>query len=86
MQSGMGNTTSAGEGEVEDVGKKDEWTSREDTEASSGLWSVSHEIDDDQQICVFTCAATLPSQMQLCQAGVEVSHSTIYSNNDVTMM
>lgn len=70
----MGNEVSAGEGEAEE---RDEggWTSKEESEASGGLWSVSYQLDDDQEVCVFSCLASSASQTQLCQSGVEASCS-----------
>ena len=73
----MGNEVSAGEAEQEETEEEEEgWTSREDTEASGGLWSLSHELDDGREVCVFTCSATSASQRQLCQAGANVSCSS----------
>ena len=93
----MGNEVSAGEGEQEETEAEEEeeeeeeedWTSREDTEASGGLWSLSHELEDDREVCVFKCSATSASQRQLCQAGADVSCSSdrgryVLHNDDIT--
>ncbi|CAI8053639.1 Protein-associating with the carboxyl-terminal domain of ezrin, partial [Geodia barretti] len=71
MLEAMGNEVSATEGESEEKEEEDEWTSREEDEVSGGLWSLSHEVEDGQQVCVLTCAATGSSQAQLCQSGAE---------------
>ena len=79
MRGVMGNEVSAGEGEREETEEEEEeedWTSREETEASGGLWSLSHQLEDDREVCVFTCSATSASQRQLCQAGADVSCSS----------
>ena len=83
----MGNEVSAREGEREEKEEDDESTSREEAEVSGGLWSLSHEVDDDgQQVCVLTCAATGSSQAQLCQSGAEVSRLyTLRNPSDVAM-
>lgn len=73
MLSAMGNEVSAGEGgDPEENGEGEDWTSKEETEASGGLWSLSHHLDDGKEVCVFTCSATSISQTQLCQSGAEV--------------
>ena len=70
----MGNEVSAGEGRREEKEEEEDgWTSREEAEMSGGLWSLSHEVEDGQRLCVFTCAAASSSQAQLCQSGAEVS-------------
>lgn len=69
----MGNEVSAGEaGDPEESGEGEEWTSREETEASGGLWCLSNHLDDGKEVCVFTCSAASNSQAQLCQSGAEV--------------
>lgn len=86
---GMGNEVSAGEGEArgEEDGKEDDggWANREESEASGGLWSVSYQLDDDQEVCVFSCLASSASQIQLCQSGVEVRSARITRRRDVIM-
>ena len=72
----MGNEVSAEEGGKEEDGKGEEegeWASMEETEASGGLWSLSHDVEDGEEVCVFACAATSAAQSQLCLAGAEVS-------------
>lgn len=73
MRSGMGNEVSAGEGDPQESGEEGDWTSRKDSEASGGLWLLSHLLEDGEEVCVFTCSATSASQMQLCRSGAEVS-------------
>ena len=68
---GMGNEVSAGEAEENE--EEGGWTSREETQASGGLWLLSHQLDDGKEVCVFTCTATSAAQAQLCQSGAEVS-------------
>ena len=86
MLEAMGNEVSATEGESEEKEEEDEWTSREEDEVSGGLWSLSHEVEDGQQVCVLTCAATGSSQAQLCQSGAEVSRLyTVRNPSDVAM-
>lgn len=83
----MGNEVSAGEERPEEKEEEDGWTSREEAEVSGGLWSLSHELEDGQELCVFTCTATSASQAQLCQSGAEVNHHYILQNpSDVTVM
>ena len=71
MRSMMGNEVSAGEGEREDSGSSGEES--EQKEASGGLWVLSQELEDGEDVSVFTCTASSQSQAGLCRAGAEVS-------------
>ena len=83
MLSGMGNEVSAEEGGKEEGGEEEgEWASMEETEASGGLWSLSHDVEDGEEVCVFACAATSAVQTQLCLAGAEVSPKQCRLEND----
>ena len=69
----MGNEVSSAEdGQEAGERESDGWTSREEAEVSGGLWRLSHELEDDQEVCLFTCTASSVSQTQLCQSGAEV--------------
>ena len=58
--------------------EEDGWTSREESEVSGGLWRLSHDLEDGDEVCVFTCAASSASQIQLCLSGAEVSRSSVF--------
>ena len=82
----MGNEVSAGEGEPEEKEEEDGWTSREDSEVSGGLWALSHELADGQELCLFTCSAASPAHAQLCRSGAEVSRPQPRENNITSLL
>lgn len=78
----MGNEVSAGEGEPEDGASSGEES--EQKEASGGLWALSQELEDGEDVSVFTCTASSQSQADLCRAGAEVGRGQDRQLRDIT--
>ena len=72
MRSVMGNEVSTGEGEREDGGSRRTDEEEDGCEVSGGLWVMSQDVEDGEEVCVFTCLASSSSQTERCMAGAEV--------------